>query len=190
MKVYTIIGGVNGTGKSSLTGVLKVQRSDLGVIVDVDRITALAGVSALEGGKLAIRRMEDCPEKGLSFTQESTLSGFRTAQTAARARREGYTVRLFYVGLDTPQESLERIANRVRRGGHSIGAEDVLRRFAGRWEAVAKVLPYCDEVHFFDNDNGFVEVAEYKNGELLLVGELRPAWVLELQQYLNRAAPR
>ena len=26
MKVYTIIGGVNGTGKSSLTGVLRAQR--------------------------------------------------------------------------------------------------------------------------------------------------------------------
>lgn len=39
MRVYTIIGGVNGTGKSSLTGVLRAQRNDLGVIVDVDRIT-------------------------------------------------------------------------------------------------------------------------------------------------------
>ena len=60
MKVYTIIGGVNGTGKSSLTGVLRAQRNDLGVIVDVDRITALAGVSPLEGGKMAIRRIDDC----------------------------------------------------------------------------------------------------------------------------------
>ena len=121
MKVYTIIGGVNGTGKSSLTGVLRAQRNDLGVIVDVDRITALAGVSPLEGGKMAIRRIDDCLDKGISFTQESTLSGFRTAQTAARAKRDGYTVRLFYVGLDTPEESLARIANRVKRGGHNIG---------------------------------------------------------------------
>lgn len=148
MKVYTIIGGVNGTGKSSLTGVLRAQRNDLGVIVDVDRITALAGVSPLEGGKMAIRRIDDCLDKGISFTQESTLSDFHTAQTAARAKRDGYTVRLFYVGLDTPEESLARIANRVKRGGHNIGTEDVLRRFAGRWEAVSKVLPYCDEAHF------------------------------------------
>lgn len=184
MKIYTIIGGVNGTGKSSLTGVLKAQRSDLGVIVDVDKITALAGFSPLEGGKLAVRRIEECLNKGVSFTQETTLSGFRTAQTAAKAKEGGYHVRMFYVGLDTPQESLERIANRVRRGGHNIGTEDVLRRFAGRWEAVSKVLPYCDEAHFFDNDNGFVEVAAYKNGELILLGDLRPQWVLDLQQYL------
>ena len=184
MKIYTIIGGVNGTGKISLTGVLKAQRNDLGVIVDVDKITALAGVGALEGGKLAVKRIEECLDKGISFTQETTLSGFRTAQTAARAKEGGYYVRMFYVGLDTPQESLERIANRVRRGGHNIGTDDVLRRFAGRWEAVSKVLPYCDEVHFFDNDNGFVEVASYRNGELILLGDLRPKWIIELQQYL------
>lgn len=189
MKHYTIIGGVNGTGKSSLTGVLKTQCRDLGMIVDVDRITAQAGVSALEGGKLAIRRIEDCLEKGLSFTQESTLSGFRTAQTAARAKALGYTVQLFYVGLDTAEESLARIANRVRRGGHNIGTEDVLRRFAGRWEAVAKVLPYCSDAQFFDNDNGFVKVAEYENGELLPVGELRPAWLAELLAYLRTSCP-
>ena len=120
MKVYTIIGGVNGTGKSSLTGVLRAQRNDLGVIVDVDRITALAGVSPLEGGKMAIRRIDDCLDKGISFTQESTLSGFRTAQTAARAKRDGYTVRLFYVGLETSCAVLRAAGRLCRRCCHTV----------------------------------------------------------------------
>lgn len=186
MKYYTIIGGVNGVGKSSFTGVLKGTRSDLGTIIDVDKITAALGGNALEGGKEAVRRMEDCLEKGVSFTQETTLSGFRTERTAQKARELGYSVRLYYVGLNTAAESLERIANRVRRGGHDIDSGDVIRRFAGRWEAVKKVLPYCDTAEFYDNDNGFALVAEYRNGELLLVGAQRPAWVVELQAYLNK----
>ena len=40
MRTYTIIGGVNGVGKSSFTGLLKEQRSDLGILIDVDKITA------------------------------------------------------------------------------------------------------------------------------------------------------
>ena len=40
MKTYTIIGGVNGSGKSSLTGALKSERADLGMIVDVDKIAS------------------------------------------------------------------------------------------------------------------------------------------------------
>ncbi len=186
MKLYTIIGGVNGVGKSSFTGVLKGRRSDLGRIIDVDKITAQMGGDALAGGKESIRRIEEALRKGVSFTQETTLSGYRTERTARKARETGYTVRLFYVGLDTAQESLERIQNRVRRGGHDIPRDDVLRRFGGRWEAVAKILPYCDVAEFYDNDNGFVLVAEYRNGELLLIGDHQPQWILALREYLNQ----
>lgn len=186
MKTYTIIGGVNGTGKSSLTGVLKSQNNDLGMIIDVDKITADAGVSPLEGGRIALERISDCLSKNICFTQETTLSGRKTEVTTAKAKEQGYYIRLFYVGLDTPGECLERIANRVKRGGHNIPENDVARRFEGRWPAVAKVLPYCDEAHFFDNDNGFVEVAEFKNGEVILKGNHRPSWVIELQNYLQK----
>lgn len=185
MKIYTIIGGVNGVGKSSFTGVLKGSRDDLGRIIDVDKITAQLGGDALAGGKESIRRIDDALSKGVSFTQETTLSGYRTERTARKAREAGYAVRLYYVGLNTAAESLARIENRVRRGGHDISHEDVLRRFEGRWEAVEKVLPYCDTAEFYDNDNGFRLVAEYHNGELLLVGEDQPAWVLELRDYLR-----
>ena len=58
MKNYTIIGGVNGVGKSSFTGVLKERSTDLGVIVDVDKITAELGGNKLEGGKAALRKLE------------------------------------------------------------------------------------------------------------------------------------
>ena len=185
MKIYTIIGGVNGVGKSSFTGVLKERSTDLGVIVDVDRITAELGGNSLAGGKAALRKISQCIEKGISFTQETTLSGRRTEATAKQVKELGYRVRLFYIGLDTAEESLSRIANRVKRGGHDIPQDDVVRRFAGRWEAVAKVLPYCDEAEFYDNDNGFVLVAKYRNGELRTVGSRCPQWLMELLHFLD-----
>lgn len=185
MKQYTIIGGVNGVGKSSFTGVLKGSRTDLGIIIDVDQITAKLGAGALAGGKAALKKINECIDKGVSFTQETTLSGRKTEATAKRCQELGYRVQLFYIGLDTHTESLARIQNRVRRGGHNIPEDDVERRFAGRWEAVSKVLPYCDEAEFYDNDNGFVKVAEYRNGELIPMGNHRPKWLLELMDYLH-----
>ena len=186
MKTYTIVGGVNGVGKSSFTGVLKERSTDLGVIVDVDKITAELGGNALAGGKAALRKINECIARGISFTQETTLSGRKTEATAKQVRELGYHVRLFYIGLDSAEESLSRIANRVKRGGHDIPCDDVIRRFAGRWEAVAKVLPYCNEAEFYDNDNGFTLVAEYRNGELRTIGSRVPRWLEELQKYLNR----
>ena len=53
MRTYTIIGGVNGVGKSSFTGVLKERCTDLGMIIDVDKITAELGGNAIAGGKAA-----------------------------------------------------------------------------------------------------------------------------------------
>lgn len=189
MKIYTIIGGVNGTGKSSFTGSLKAQTKDLGIIIDVDRITAEAGMGALAGGRIALQKIKNCLDKGICFTQETTLAGARTEATAKEAKERGYFIRLYYIGLDTAEESLKRIQNRVEHGGHDIPKEDVERRFLARWEALEKVLPYCDEARFFDNDNGFVEVAEYVNGELLLKGEKRPQWIQELAEYFNRKEP-
>lgn len=184
MKLYTIIGGVNGCGKSSLTGALKAERSDLGLLIDVDKLAAQLG-SPVEGGKAAVRKIDECLEKGISFTQETTLSGARTERTIRRAKERGYTIRLYYIGLDTMEESLGRIANRVSKGGHDIPKEDVERRFQSRFADVLRVLPYCDEARFFDNDNGFMEVAEYRNGELIPRVSTPPRWLLELMERVD-----
>ena len=181
MKTYTIIGGVNGAGKSSLSGVLK-SNTNLGRIIDVDKMAQSIGNIA--AGKKAIGIIEDCLNRGISFTQETTLSGVKTLNTVKKAREAGFNVRLFYVGLDTAQESIKRIANRVAKGGHDIGTEDVLRRFKGRFDALIKILPYCNEVVLFDNDNGFVEVAQYKNGELIITTD-SPEWLKKLKQLLE-----
>ena len=188
MKIHTIIGGLDGVGKSSFTGILKPLTTDLGMIVDIDKITDQLGGKAMEGGKRAIHIMENCIRDGVSFTQETTLSGHRSKAAARRAKEEGYYIRLYYIGLDTAEESKRRIANRVARGRHNIDSEDVDRRFLGRWDAVQAVLLYCDEAIFYDNDNGFVEVAAYRNGELILEGDHRPGWIVELAEHLQGAA--
>ena len=184
MKVYTIIGGVNGTGKSSLTGMLRTERTDLGIVVDPDRCTVLCNGDEYEGGKLAVSQIENALNEGVNFTQETTLSGGYPKRLCSRAKDAGYYIRLYYVGLDTLEESLHRIENRVAHGGHKIPEKDVRSRFAHRFQDVGKILPYCDEAKFFDNNNGFMLVAEYRNGQLFPIGAHTPGWVQELYQQL------
>ena len=52
MKIYTIIGGVNGVGKSSLSGVLTAENSDLGVVIDTDKINAELGGDRIKAESL------------------------------------------------------------------------------------------------------------------------------------------
>ena len=185
MKTYTIIAGVNGCGKSSLTGVLRTEINNLGKIIDVDKITVSCGGNALEGGKKAVALIDECLEKEICFTQETTLSGRKTLDTVKRAIAKDYYIRLYYVGLDTMEESLLRIENRVKKGGHNIATDAVARRFEKRFDNLLAVLPYCNEATFYDNDNGFVTVAKYKNGELQPIGKQQPKWMEELIGKLN-----
>jgi predicted ABC-type ATPase len=187
MKTYTIIGGVNGTGKSSLTGSLKATTTSLGTIIDPNKLGLEQGLTPVAAGRLAVKKIRACLERGVCFTQESTLSGHFVPQLAKQAREQGYYIRLYYVGLDSAEESVRRIANRVAKGGHNIAEDVVRRRFTDRWAAVAAVLPYCDEATFFDNENGFREVAEYRNGELVLKTTQLPDWLRQLQAYLETA---
>ena len=57
MKQYTIVGGVNGVGKSSLSGVLRHQLPDMGVIIDPDSIAVQEHCDRLTAGKLAISKV-------------------------------------------------------------------------------------------------------------------------------------
>lgn len=185
MKTYTIIAGVNGAGKSSLTGVLRQQSHELGVIIDVDRLAAANGGNNILAARLAVARIRDCLLRGICFAQETTLSGSLTAHTARSAKEKGYVVRLYYVGLDSAEESISRIQNRVRKGGHNIPEEDVRRRFENREKSLAAILPYCDEAVFYDNENGFVAVGEYRNG-VITCFEGCPKWIRMFADHLNQ----
>ena len=73
----------------------------------------------------------------------------------------------------------------LKKGGHNIETEAVGRRFGKRFEDLLAVLPYCNEATFYDNDNGFVTVAKYKNSELQTIGQNPPKWLLELIEKMN-----
>ena len=178
MSIFTIIAGVNGVGKTSLMGVLKGERYDLGIIIDVDAISAKCGGN-IKGGKKAIQMINDCLDKKINFTQETTLSGKMIFGTLEKAKENGYYIRMYYVALSSLDESYIRIGNRVRKGGHDIPKEDVSKRFAKRFDDVIKVLPYCDEVHFYDNENGFIDAGEYKNGEIVI--KQHTEWIDQLK---------
>ncbi len=185
MKTYTVIAGVNGTGKSSMSGVLQTQRGDLGLIVDVDRIAVEHKCGAYAAGKIAVSQMRNALARGDSFTQETTLSGMRTERFAKEAKEAGYFIRLFYIGLDSAEESVKRIENRVTKGGHGIDRKDVSRRFAKRFEDLLKVLPYCDEAGFYDNENGFELVGEYRDGRFTRRNGNAPKWLQLLEKGLS-----
>ncbi len=186
MKKFTVIGGVNGAGKSSLTGVLRGEYNDLGIVIDTDMLTAKHGGDRIKGGKEALTLISDCMSKGVNFTQETTLSGKKTLRTIIEARERDYYIRLYYIGISSAEESIARIKNRVAKGGHNIPEETVKRRYETRFDDLKRVLPYCDEVRFYDNENGFTDIGTYRNGIIIANSERCPEWLSCLKEYTEK----
>lgn len=185
MKEYIIIAGINGTGKSSIRGVLEGEGKNLGYIIDADLIAKENNYDNIKSGKQAVSEINFCLENNLSFTQETTLSGKRTQKTIKQAKKQGYYVTMYYIGLNSVEESLSRIANRVRKGGHDIPKEYVIHRHHNRIQALENVLPLCDKVIFYDNEYGFVKAAEITNHKFLYTNGLRPEWLCEIVKQLG-----
>lgn len=73
----------------------------------------------------------------------------------------------------------------MQKGGHNIPTQDVIRRFNGRFNSLANIIPLCDKIVFYDNENGFVKVAEMLNNKFNFSNGFRPQWLTELKKELN-----
>ena len=131
MKKYVLIAGVNGAGKSTLYRAID-SIQDLPRI-NTDEIVKEFGrwdnrEDMFEASKIAVRRIKDFFDSNLSFNQETTLCGKSIISTIKNAKSQGYYIEMHYVGLNSVEIALDRIAHRVAAGGHGIPEEDVRRR--------------------------------------------------------------
>jgi predicted ABC-type ATPase len=70
----------------------------------------------------------------------------------ARLKQSGYSIEILYLRLSSPTLALQRIASRVKQGGHNVPAADVRRRFKRGWDNFQRVYkPLADSWAVYDN---------------------------------------
>ena len=131
-----IIAGPHGAGKSTFAPIL--LRDTFGLLEFVNADTISAGLSAfnsdavaLDAGRVMLRRLRELANNKQSFAFESTLATRSYASWLRCLKATGYEFHLLFLWLSTPELAIQRVADRVRRGGHSV-AESVIRRRYGR----------------------------------------------------------
>ncbi len=84
---------------------------------------------SFEAGRIMLRRLHELARSGSSFAFESMLSSRTFAKFLRDCKATGYQVVLFYVTLPTADLAVQRVALRVKQGGHNMPTDDIHRRF-------------------------------------------------------------
>ena len=129
-----IISGCNGAGKTTASYTVLPEILDCREFVNADEIAR--GLSpfnpegmAIEAGRLMLKRIEELLCRNETFSIETTLATRSYLNLVQRAQAKGYTVRLLFFWLNSPELALQRISERVAKGGHNIPEPIVRRRY-------------------------------------------------------------
>ena len=174
MRKLYIIAGCNGAGKTTASYTVLPEMLGCKEFVNADEIAK--GLSpfnpesvAIEAGRLMLQRMDDLLAEGADFPFETTLATRSYVKFIEKAHAKGYYVTLLFFWLPTPEQAIERVATRVREGGHNIPSEVIRRRYAnGIRNLTTLYTPICDYWTIYNNSSvdGIRKVAWGINKEI------------------------
>lgn len=133
-KKIVIIAGPNGAGKTTFAREFLPNEAGCPVFVNADLIAAGLSpfqpeLAALKAGRLMLKEIQEYSQRGTSFAFETTLSGRTYLHMIPEWQAQGYHVQLFFLTLPSAAMAIERVAERVRQGGHNVPEEVIRRRF-------------------------------------------------------------
>ena len=152
-----IIAGPNGAGKTTFAREFLPQEADCPVFVNADLIAAglspfAPEAAAIQAARLMLQAIAQHVLRLESFAFETTLSGVGYARHIPQWRRAGYRVELFFLALPSADAAVQRVAERVRQGGHHIPEAVIRRRFASGQRLLEQVYqPLVDQWAVYDN---------------------------------------
>ena len=167
-RIY-VLAGVNGAGKSSIGGA--AFRASGADYYNPDeaarelRVTRPALTSAeANAAAWAIGRtlLERAIQERLDFAFETTLGGNTIPRLLGEAAKSGIEILVWYVGLESPELHIQRVASRVRRGGHPIAEETIRQRYDRSRLNLVQLLPSLAALRIYDNSGD----ADPEDGEL------------------------
>jgi predicted ABC-type ATPase len=164
-----LIGGPNGSGKSTFARALIAKLDPAIPFVNTDDIARELGdwrlpEIQLRAGRESLRRMRQLLADRTSFVHETTLSGHAQIELARSAKQSGWHVDFTFVFLRDWSLSADRVAARVRRGGHDVPAADLERRYARSLENFWVMLNLSDEWQLFEQQWNDLRRDRIRNG--------------------------
>ena len=134
-KTLYIIAGANGSGKTTFA--LNFAELENLKFINADEIAKQYDPNDIQkykvkAGKKFFEELELSLTENNSFVIETTLSGKYLVNVIKKAKELDFHTSLIYLFLESNEENIYRVKNRVLNGGHDVPVDDIIRRYYSR----------------------------------------------------------
>jgi len=181
--IVVAIAGPNGAGKTTFF------HSHLGQsglrFVNADVLAVELDLGAYEAARLANALRLALVERRESFAFETVFSDpiGDKVNFLAEITQLGYEVLLCYIGLASPDLSIERVAMRVSQGGHDVPDEKLGARFPRSLANLRLAMRQLPHVLVYDNSDlrmPYRPIAARESGRIMHLEKPTPKWFAPL----------
>ena len=163
-----IIAGPNGAGKTTFARKFLPDYVKCLEFINADLIAG--GLSpfvperaAIRAGRIMVEQIQSLSAQRRDFGFETTLSGKTYVKLFEELKEKGYRINLFFLWIGNADLAIERIADRVRKGGHNIPENVVRRRFAKGLTNFGNLYrPILDSWFIFDNSKATPKLVAFE----------------------------
>lgn len=175
-KEIIIIAGANGVGKTTFARAF-LREYDY-EFLNADEIAKSLSAEnpekkKISAGKLFFQKLHESVRNNKLILIESTLSGRYLQKFLRNLKHEDYKIRIVFLFADSPEILIERIAERVKKGGHFVPDDDVRRRFSRGKEKFWRVYKNLADSWslIYTSGSAFHEIALSENEVIEILDE-------------------
>jgi predicted ABC-type ATPase len=164
-----IIAGCNGAGKTTASFSLLPSILKCDIFINADEIAREIAPGevekvAFEAGRQMIEQINARIRERETFAFETTLSARSYRETILFAQALGYHVTLLFFWLESVEMAIDRVARRVKEGGHNIDTEVIRRRYKRGIKNLFEIyIPLVSETMIYNNSFGIPELVVSKS---------------------------
>lgn len=167
--ILYIIAGCNGAGKTTASFSLLPSILSCEIFINADEIAREIAPGevekvAFEAGRQMIEQINARIRARETFAFETTLSARSYRETILFAQALGYHVTLLFFWLESVEMAIDRVARRVKEGGHNIETEVIRRRYNRGIRNLFEIyIPLVSETIIYNNSFGKPELVVSKS---------------------------
>lgn len=120
-------------------------------------------------------------KKGESFSFETVMSHSSKLNFITEAKKKNFKTYLYYVASDQPEIHVQRVRNRVKKGGHDVPEKKIIERYYRSMNNLLEAVQLADRAFIIDNsDQANNLVAEKSNEDTFeFYVDVVPWWVYQ-----------